>query len=63
MRIRCTVKPYHTLDEEFLDFCRKASLPFPGEWTWDCGITFDIFTHDIHGSLFFFFFFFFLNLL
>ena len=45
MRIMCTVKPYHTLNEE-----RKASLPFPGEWTWGCDITFDIFTHDIHGS-------------
>ena len=42
----CTVKPYHILRT----FCRKASLPFPGKWTWGCGITFDIFTHDSHGS-------------
>ena len=46
----CTVKQYRILSERFRTFCRKASLPFPGEWTWDCGITFDIFTHDIHGS-------------
>ena len=38
----CTVKPYHILRT----FCRKASLPFSGKWTWGCGITFDIFTHD-----------------
>ena len=41
----CTVKPYHILNEIFRTFCRKASLPFPGEWTWDCDITFDILTH------------------
>ena len=41
----CTVKPYRILNEGFRTFCRKASLPFPGEWTWGCGITFDIFTH------------------
>ena len=41
----CTVKPYRILNERFRTFCRKASLPFPGEWTWGCGITFDIFTH------------------
>ena len=46
----CTVKPYHILNEGFRTFWRKASLPFPGEWTWGCGITFDIFTHDLHGS-------------
>ena len=46
----CTVKPYSILNEGFRTFCRKASLPFPGEWTWGCGITFDIFTHDLHGS-------------
>ena len=46
----CTVKPYRILNERFRTFCRKASLPFPGEWTWGCGITFDIFTHDSHGS-------------
>ena len=40
------VKPYRILNERFRTFCRKASLPFPGEWTWGCGITFDIFTHD-----------------
>ena len=43
----CTVKPYHILRT----FCRKASLPFPGKWTWGCGITFDIFTHDLHSCL------------
>ena len=42
----CTVKLYHILNERFRTFCRKASLPFPGKWTWGCGITFDIFTHD-----------------
>ena len=47
----CTVKPYRILNEGFRTFCRKASLPFPGEWTWGCGITFDIFTHDLHGSV------------
>ena len=41
----CTVKPYCILNKRFRTFCRKASLPFPGEWTWGCGITFDIFTH------------------
>ena len=41
----CTVKPYCTLNERLRTFCRKASLPFPGKWTWGCGITFDIFTH------------------
>ena len=46
----CTVKPYRILNERFRTFCRKASLSFPGEWTWGCGITFDIFTHDSHGS-------------
>ena len=46
----CTVKPYRILNEGFRTFCRKASLPFPGKWTWGCGITFDIFTHDLHGS-------------
>ena len=46
----CTVKPYRILNKRFRTFCRKASLPFPGEWTWGCGITFDIFTHDLHGS-------------
>ena len=46
----CTVKPYRILNERFRTFCRKASLPFPGEWTWGCDITFDIFTHDSHGS-------------
>ena len=51
-RIVCTVKPYHILNEGFRTFCRKASLSFPGEWTWGCGITFDIFTHVLHGSLF-----------
>ena len=44
------VKPYRILNERFRTFCRKASLPFPGKWTWGCGITFDIFTHDSHGS-------------
>ena len=37
------------LNERFRTFCRKASLPFLGEWTWGCGITFDIFTHVLHG--------------
>ena len=46
----CTVKPYRILNERFRTFCRKASLPFLGEWTWGCGITLDIFTHDLHGS-------------
>ena len=46
----CTVKPYRILNEGFRTFCCKASLPFLGEWTWGCGITFDIFTHDLHGS-------------
>ena len=46
----CTVKPYRILNEGFRTFCHKASLPFPGEWTWGCGITFDIFTHDLHRS-------------
>ena len=41
----CMVKPYHILNEGFRTFCRKASFPFPGKWTWGCGITFDIFTH------------------
>ena len=52
-----------------LDFCREASLPFMGEWTWDCGITFDIFAHVlawvhiyIYIYIFFFFFFFYLLL-
>ena len=44
------VKPYRTLNERLRTFCRKASLPFPGKWTCGCGITFDIFTHDSHGS-------------
>ena len=44
----CTVKPYRTLNERLRTFCRKASLPFPGKWTWGCGITFDIFTHDYY---------------
>ena len=34
-----------------MDLCCKASLPFPGERTWDCGIIFDIFTHDLHTGL------------
>ena len=38
------VKPYHILTKD-LDFCRKASLPFPGEMDLGCGITFDILTH------------------
>ena len=32
---------YHILTKD-LDFCRKASLPFPGEMDLGCGITFDI---------------------
>ena len=33
-------------------FCRNASLSFPGEMDLGYGITFDIFTHVLHGSLF-----------
>ena len=41
----CTVKPYHILNEGFgLVAVRLPSLS-QGEWTWGCGITFDIFTH------------------
>ena len=35
--------PY--FNREIWTFCRKASLPFPGEMDLGCGITFDIFTH------------------
>ena len=46
-------------------FCHKASLPFPGKVDiWDCGITFDIFTHVFTWVFFLFKFikFFFTNL-
>ena len=50
----CTVKPYHIVSRKIWTFCRKASLPFPGgNGLWECGITFDIFTHVLHGSSFF----------
>ena len=37
-------------------FCRKASLPFAGKVDfWDCGITFDIFTHVFTRVVFLFY--------
>ena len=50
---RCTVKPYHIFKREIWTFCRKASLPFPGEMDLGCGITFDIFTHVFTRVVFF----------
>ena len=41
----CTVKPYHILNEGFRTFAVRLPSLSRGEWTWDCGITFDIFTH------------------
>ena len=42
VRIICLVKPYHIFKRKISTFCRKASLPFPGEMDLGCGITFDI---------------------
>ena len=42
------VKPYHILTKD-LDFCRKASLPFPGEMDLGSGITFEILPMFVHG--------------
>ena len=55
----CTVKPYHICSQKIWIICRKASLPSPGGMDLGSGITFDIFTHVLHGSFFFVFFVFF----
>ena len=45
-----TVKPCCILTE-IIGLFAEGFPPFLGEsGHWDCGITFDIFTHDLHGS-------------
>ena len=43
------IKPYHILNEKFGLFAIRLP-PFPGGNGMGCGITFDIFTHVLHGS-------------
>ena len=52
------VRNLKLLGEIVHEFCSE----FPGEsGLWDCGITFDIFTHVFHGSVFFVLFYLILN--
>ena len=52
----CTVKLYHILAEIFGLFAVRYPSLSQGKWTffWDCGMTFNIFTHVLHTSFFFF---------
>ena len=47
----CTVKPYHILAKGFGLFAVRLPSLCQGKWTWGCGITLDIFTNDLHGSV------------
>ena len=51
----CTVKSYHVLAERFGLFAVRPPSLSRGKWTWGCGITLDIFTHNLHGSNFLFY--------
>ena len=46
------VKPYHIFKQKIWTFCRKASLPFPGEMDLGSGITFEILPMFVHGLCF-----------
>ena len=48
----CMVKPYYILAERFGLFAVRLSSLSWGKGLLGCGITFDIFTHGLHGSFF-----------
>ena len=50
----CMVKPYYILFERLGLFAMRLPSLSQGKGLLGCGITFDIFTHVLHGSLFYF---------
>ena len=47
----CMVKPYYILAGRFGLFAVRLPSLSRGKWTWGCGITLHICTHDLHGSV------------